>query len=88
MYALNHTVISGFQIAVFKPSRCNTNAREIKFLSIRKSNFRVRRDEVPICDKFWIPLNGDWYRSKEDMVTNETNPFTCGTEMGIWLNGR
>lgn len=48
----------------------------------------MRRNESPLCDKYLIPQKGAWYKSWDDLVTNATHPFSCGTEMGIWMNGK
>lgn len=60
----------------------------MKFSSIRKANFEMRRNDSPLCDKYLIPQKGAWYKSWEDLVANATHPFSCGTEMGIWMNGK
>lgn len=48
----------------------------------------MRRNESPLCDKYLIPKRGAWYKSFDDLVTNGTHPFSCETEMGIWMNGK
>lgn len=70
-------------------TRCSQSTENIKFYSIRKANFEMRRNESPLYmyDKCIIPQKGAWYKSWNDLVTNATHQFSCGSEMGIWMNG-
>ncbi|XP_055995820.1 von Willebrand factor D and EGF domain-containing protein-like [Ostrea edulis] len=70
-----------------KRTKCNLNAKEIPYLPLRKANFLLGRTEQPICDRALIPNGGSWYKIEENIVTNETLPYRCGTENGIWMNG-
>lgn len=45
--------------------------------------------ENPICDKYAMDYPGQWFRSVDgnELVQNETLPYRCGTENGIWMQG-
>ncbi|XP_062569533.1 von Willebrand factor D and EGF domain-containing protein-like [Saccostrea cucullata] len=45
--------------------------------------------EKPLCDKYGIARGGEWFRIEKgrEMVTNETEMFTCGTDTGLWMKG-
>ncbi|XP_062578237.1 oncoprotein-induced transcript 3 protein-like [Saccostrea cucullata] len=70
----------------FDKEPCNT-AKIIPYEPLRRTVYKTLRDETPICDKYNIRKEGEWFRTSNEMVNNSTQASDCGTIHGIWIKG-
>lgn len=63
-------------------------ANTLDFAEDRIVHNIIDKSETPLCDRNVIQGEGEWFKTKTNMVTNHTKQNACGTRNGIWLYGK